>query len=375
MTYEEKIDMICNLAQKDNNSIKAEKISEYFEEGSDEYFRAIDEIISKSINVISDEATSDDNVSGLYKGNSTRIYLNEIGTVKLLTAEEENELSKLIIEGKEASQKLEEIDENEISSDEYNNILATVEKGAFAKNKLVSANLRLVVSVAKRYIGRGLPLDDLIQAGNMGLLRAADKYDYKLGYRFSTYSNWWIKQAIIRTINETVRTIRVPGYVNDSIIKFNRAKSELFKELNREPTIKEIADRLGFEQSKVVEIMQLLAEPDRLDKEVGEDRESSLGDFIPADQESPYRYTVNQKVKSEVAKYLKVLTEREQYVMIKRYGFENQQAMTLEEIGKSLGISREAVRQIIARAIRKIKASDTSGNLKSLWEELLNGQN
>lgn len=373
MTYEESIKKLAKEASH-NNSIKIERLNDYFEEGSDDYFRAIDELVNMSIIVISDDEPENENVSGIYKGNSTRIYLNEIGSVKLLTSDEENELSKQIIEGKDASIKLEVIDENEISSEDYKDLILKVERGALAKNKLVSANLRLVVSVAKRYIGRGLPLDDLIQAGNMGLLRAADKYDYKLGYRFSTYSNWWIKQAIIRTINETVRTIRIPGYVNDSIIKFTRAKNDLFKELNREPNVKELADRLGFEEGKVVEIMQLLSEPDRLDKEVGEDRESSLGDFIPAEQESPYQYTFNQKVKTEVAKYLKNLTDREQFVMIKRFGFNNNQALTLEEIGKILGISREAVRQIIARALRKIRASDTSGNLKSLWEEVLNGQ-
>ncbi len=269
-----------------------------------------------------------------------RMYLKEIGRVPLLTAEEEVELAKRIEAGDEE-----------------------------AKRKLAEANLRLVVSIAKRYVGRGMLFLDLIQEGNLGLIKAVEKYDWRKGYKFSTYATWWIRQAITRAIADQARTIRIPVHMVETINKLIRVQRQLVQQLGREPTAEEIAREMGIEEERVREIMKIAQEPVSLETPIGEEEDSHLGDFIE-DQEAPApaeeaSYTL---LKEQLEDVLSTLTEREQEVLRLRFGLDDGRPRTLEEVGQMFGVTRERIRQIEAKALRKLRHPSRSKKLKDYLE-------
>ena len=265
-----------------------------------------------------------------------RMYLKEIGKVPLLSAEEEIELAKRMEEGDEQ-----------------------------AKQKLAEANLRLVVSIAKRYVGRGMLFLDLIQEGNMGLMKAVDKFDYTKGYKFSTYATWWIRQAITRGIADTGRTIRVPVHMVETINKTLRMTRTLLQELGREPTPEEVAERLNVSVSRVREVLKISRDPVSLDTPIGEEDDSHLGDFIEDDSAlSPADSAAFSMLRAELATALESLTDRERQVVKLRFGLEDGRARTLEEVGKEFNVTRERIRQIEAKALRKLRHPSRSKRLK-----------
>ena len=260
---------------------------------------------------------------------SVKIYLREIGKVPLLTAQQETELAKRIAAGDEE-----------------------------AKQDLIQANLRLVIAIAKRYAGRGMPFLDLIQEGNMGLIKAVDKFDYTKGFKFSTYATWWIRQAIARAIADQARTIRIPVHMVETIYKITRAQRQLVQELGREPTAEEISDRLegALSADRIREIQRINQEPVSLETPIGEEDDSHLGDFLEDKEvETPNEYTTKSLLKDELYEVMSDLTEREQKVLKLRYGLEDNHPRTLEEVGKEFNVTRERIRQIEAKAIKKLR--------------------
>lgn len=380
MEFNEKLNNLTEKSKLNNNQIKVSEIECLFSPSSDEYFKVIDILSDLNISIIPDNLEENINEidEDIYRTDDksiTNIYLRDIGTVKLISKEEEVELAKEIENGKLAST---EIDKLDINSDKkiYDDLVYKIEKAEIAKNKLVSANLRLVVFIAKKYVGRGMPIQDLIQAGNMGLLKAADKFDYKLNFQFATYATWWIKQSIIREITENTRTIRIPVHINDNLIKYNRAKTELYNELGREATVKEIAEYLDMPEARIYEFMDIQKKPKSLDQEVGDDEESSFGDFIPdKDNPNPYQYTFSNIRIKEIKKALSILSDKERDIMYKRFGFNGAEPMTLEDIGVCYGVTREAIRQQITRILRRLKSSEYGKVLEELWEELDSEEN
>jgi len=269
-----------------------------------------------------------------------RMYLKEIGKVPLLSAEEEVELAKRMEQG-----------------DEY------------AKQKLCEANLRLVVSIAKKYVGRGMLFLDLIQEGNLGLIKAVDKFDYTKGYKFSTYATWWIRQAITRSIADQARTIRIPVHMVETINKLIRVSRQLLQENGREPTPDEIAEEMGITVEKVREILKIAQEPVSLETPIGEEEDSHLGDFIPdEDAPAPAEAAAFSMLKEQLVEVLNTLTEREQKVLKLRFGLEDGRARTLEEVGKEFDVTRERIRQIEAKALRKLRHPTRSKKLKDYLE-------
>ena len=277
-----------------------------------------------------------DVLEGVSTEDPVRMYLKEIGNVPLLTSEEEVELAKRVEQGDEE-----------------------------AKKKLTEANLRLVVSIAKKYVGRGMPFLDLIQEGNMGLMKAVDKFDYTKGYKFSTYATWWIRQAITRGIADTGRTIRVPVHMVETINKTLRMTRTLLQELGREPTPEEVAERLGVPVSRVREVLKISRDPVSLDTPIGEEDDSHLGDFIEDDTAlSPADSAAFSMLKEELSKALESLTERERQGVKLRFGLEDGRQRTLEEVGKEFNVTRERIRQIEAKALRKLRHPSRSKRLK-----------
>ena len=269
-----------------------------------------------------------------------RMYLKEIGKVPLLTAQEEIDLAKRMEQG-----------------DEY------------AKQKLCEANLRLVVSIAKKYVGRGMLFLDLIQEGNLGLIKAVDKFDWRKGYKFSTYATWWIRQAITRSIADQARTIRIPVHMVETINKLIRVSRQLLQEQGREPTPDEIAAEMGISVEKVREILKIAQEPVSLETPIGEEEDSHLGDFIPDDDApAPAEAAAFSMLKEQLVDVLGTLTEREQKVLKLRFGLEDGRARTLEEVGKKFDVTRERIRQIEAKALRKLRHPTRSKKLKDYLE-------
>lgn len=269
-----------------------------------------------------------------------RMYLKEIGVVPLLSNEEEKELA------------------------------IAVENGDLeAKQRLAEANLRLVVSIAKRYVGRGMQFLDLIQEGNMGLMKAVDKFDYSKGFKFSTYATWWIRQAITRSIADQARTIRIPVHMVETINKLIRVSRQLLQEEGREPTPDEIAEEMGISVEKVREILKIAQEPVSLETPIGEEEDSHLGDFIPDDDApAPAEAAAFSMLKEQLVDVLGTLTEREQKVLKLRFGLEDGRARTLEEVGKKFDVTRERIRQIEAKALRKLRHPTRSKKLKDYLE-------
>ena len=282
---------------------------------------------------------------GVSSDDPVRLYLKEIGKYPLLTTEEEIALAKQIAEG-------------------------TPEEQAAAKKKLSEANLRLVVSIAKRYVGRGMQFLDLIQEGNLGLIKAAEKFDYTKGYKFSTYATWWVRQAITRAIADQARTIRIPVHMVETINKLIRVNRQLAQELGRDPTPAEIAKEMGISESKVREIIKIAQEPVSLETPIGEEEGSHLGDFIEDENApAPAEVASNAMMREQLQEVLHTLTPREEKVIRLRFGLEDGQAHTLEEVGKEFNVTRERIRQIEAKALRKIRHPGRSKKLRDYYTE------
>ncbi len=281
---------------------------------------------------------------GISVDDPVRMYLKEIGKVPLLTAEEEIEIAKTLENG-------------------------TEEEKEAAKKKLSEANLRLVVSIAKRYVGRGMLFLDLIQEGNLGLIKAVEKFDYRKGFKFSTYATWWIRQAITRAIADQARTIRIPVHMVETINKLIRVSRQLLQEYGREPTPEEIAKEMGISESKVREIMKIAQEPVSLETPIGEEEDSHLGDFLADDKTpTPAETASFALMREQLQDVLDTLTPREKKVLTLRFGLEDGRMRTLEEVGKEFNVTRERIRQIEAKALRKLRHPSRSKKLRDYLE-------
>jgi len=358
------------------------------------------DIKEETENPASKPATAAFELSSSFKMNDpVRMYLKEIGRVELLTFQEEIDLSKRaeccdiateiaahLSEGEAlpeelvsraeylANEKGESASVNErlkdITTFSLEELEPLIEDGEIAKKKLVEANLRLVVSIAKRHVGRGMLFLDLIQEGNMGLMRAVEKFDYRKGFKFSTYATWWIRQAITRAIADQARTIRIPVHMVETINKLIRIHRQLIQELGREPTPEEMSKELDLPPEKIREILKAAQEPVSLEAPVGEEDDSHLGDFIPdAEALSPATFASNSLLKFELDQVLNTLTDREKRVLRMRFGLSDGLTKTLEEVGKEFGVTRERIRQIEAKALRKLRHPSRSRKLKDFMDE------
>ena len=363
--FSEKLGELMELAKKKKNVLEYQEISDFFKdfplepEQMDKVFDFLEangiDILRIQDNDMDDLIISDDddlNLSeedevdmenidlsvpeGVSIEDPVRMYLKEIGKVPLLSAEEEIELAKRMEKGDEA-----------------------------AKKRLAEANLRLVVSIAKRYVGRGMLFLDLIQEGNLGLIKAVEKFDYRKGYKFSTYATWWIRQAITRAIADQARTIRIPVHMVETINKLIRVSRQLLQELGREPTPEEIAAEMDMSVERVREILKISQEPVSLETPIGEEEDSHLGDFIQDDNVPvPADAAAFTLLKEQLIEVLGTLTEREQKVLRLRFGLDDGRARTLEEVGKEFNVTRERIRQIEAKALRKLRHPSRSRKLK-----------
>ena len=296
-----------------------------------------------------------------------KMYLKDIGRIPLLTAEEEVNLAMRVEGGKQAKEQLDEYRkaEVEIPDQERVQLEQMIEDGLIAKERLIEANYRLVVSIAKKYVGRGMQFLDLIQEGNMGLIRAVDKFDYEKGFKFSTYATWWIRQAITRAVADQARTIRIPVHMVETINKLVRIQRQLVQELRREPTAEEIGEKMGITAERVQQIQKTAQEPISLEAPVGEEEDSSLGDFISDPNAlNPHDYSVNEWVKDALNEVLQTLTDREERVLRLRYGLLDGKTHTLEEVGREFGVTRERIRQIEGKALRKLRQPSRQKKLR-----------
>lgn len=329
---EDKMDLVLEYLEKNNIDIMQNGVKD--DNGDDLLIDNDDMILedTEDVELIDDV----DVLEGVSTEDPVRMYLKEIGNVPLLTTEQEVALARRVEEGDEE-----------------------------AKKALTEANLRLVVSIAKKYVGRGMPFLDLIQEGNMGLMKAVDKFDYTKGYKFSTYATWWIRQAITRGIADTGRTIRVPVHMVETINKTLRMTRTLLQELGREPTPEEVAEKLNVPVSRVREVLKISRDPVSLDTPIGEEDDSHLGDFIEDDSAlSPADSAAFSMLKEELGAALESLTDRERQVVRLRFGLEDGRARTLEEVGKEFNVTRERIRQIEAKALRKLRHPSRSKRLK-----------
>ena len=296
-----------------------------------------------------------------------RMYLKEIGKVPLLTADQEVELATAMTAGREAQARMDEAEENgeTLSDEELTQLKKAIKAGERAKQQLAEANLRLVVSIAKRYVGRGMLFLDLIQEGNLGLIKAVEKFDYTKGYKFSTYATWWIRQAITRAIADQARTIRIPVHMVETINKVIRVSRQLLQELGHDPSPEEISEEMNMPVDKVREILKIAQEPVSLETPIGEEEDSHLGDFIPDEAASePSEAASFTLLKEQLVDVLSTLTPREEKVLKLRFGIEDGRTRTLEEVGKEFNVTRERIRQIEAKALRKLRHPSRSKKLK-----------
>ncbi|MBL6636463.1 MAG: sigma-70 family RNA polymerase sigma factor [Ilumatobacteraceae bacterium] len=283
----------------------------------------------------------------------TRMYLQEIGRVDLLTADEERRLARLVAEGIAAAGK---IDSGVVSDDERRQLLRQVSRGQRARHALTQANLRLVVSIAKRYTNRGVQLLDLVQEGNLGLMKAVEKFDYSKGFKFSTYATWWIRQAITRSIADQARTIRIPVHMVEHLNRLLRGRREFLQEFRREPSVVELAERLHMPQERVSELLRWSQEPLSLDSPVGDGDDAELGDFVADDVGGPASQVEALDLESKIVALLDSLGEREREILQMRFGLGLDRPRTLEEVGAELGVTRERIRQIEARTLARLRS-------------------
>lgn len=344
-----------------------ERLYDVFEKESIELVEDLDKELEE-IEVSKEELEDLSVPEGINIDDHVKMYLKEIGKVNLLTPEEELSLAKRMADGETAKEQLEEIGE-EIDEDTKKQINLLIADGEKAKKSLAEANLRLVVSIAKRYVGRGMLFLDLIQEGNLGLIKAVDKFDYTKGYKFSTYATWWIRQAITRAIADQARTIRIPVHMVETINKLVRVSRQLVQELGREPTPEELAKELNMPVDKVREISKISQEPVSLETPIGEEEDSHLGDFIPdEDAPAPSEAASFVLLKEQLGAVLETLSEREAKVLRLRFGLDDGRARTLEEVGKEFDVTRERIRQIEAKALRKLRHPSRSKKLKDFLD-------
>ena len=344
-----------------------ERLYDIFEKESIELVEDLDKELEE-IEVSKEELEDLSVPEGINIDDHVKMYLKEIGKVNLLTPEEELSLAKRMADGETAKEQLEEIGE-EIDEDTKKQIDLLIADGEKAKKSLAEANLRLVVSIAKRYVGRGMLFLDLIQEGNLGLIKAVDKFDYTKGYKFSTYATWWIRQAITRAIADQARTIRIPVHMVETINKLVRVSRQIVQELGREPTPEELAKELNMPVDKVREISKISQEPVSLETPIGEEEDSHLGDFIPdEDAPAPSEAASFVLLKEQLGAVLETLSEREAKVLRLRFGLDDGRARTLEEVGKEFDVTRERIRQIEAKALRKLRHPSRSKKLKDFLD-------
>ena len=400
--FQQKLKDLLALAKKKKNMLEYQEISDFFADmqlEAEQFDKILDFLEANNIDVlrITDDDSDDEILldvddedeievekidlsvpDGVSIEDPVRMYLKEIGKVPLLSAEEEIELAKNMEAGAVAKEKIailksreENATEEELAEikEEIKNLQKDLDAGDEAKKRLAEANLRLVVSIAKRYVGRGMLFLDLIQEGNLGLIKAVEKFDYRKGYKFSTYATWWIRQAITRAIADQARTIRIPVHMVETINKLIRVSRQLLQELGREPSPEEIAAEMNMPVVRVREILKISQEPVSLETPIGEEEDSHLGDFIQDDNVPvPADAAAFTLLKEQLEEVLGTLTEREQKVLTLRFGLEDGRARTLEEVGKEFNVTRERIRQIEAKALRKLRHPSRSRKLKDYLE-------
>lgn len=401
LNFQQKLIEILELGKKKKNMLEYQEIADFFKDlnlDPEKFEMVIDYLEQNGIDVlkISNDDDVDDDIilddedevevekidlsvpEGVSVEDPVRMYLKEIGKVPLLSADEEIELAQNMEDGAVATEKINVLkgridgaseEEKAEIKEEIKTLQRDVDKGADAKKRLAEANLRLVVSIAKRYVGRGMLFLDLIQEGNVGLIKAVEKFDYKKGYKFSTYATWWIRQAITRAIADQARTIRIPVHMVETINKLIRVSRQLLQELGREPSPEEIAKEMNMPVERVREILKISQEPVSLETPIGEEEDSHLGDFIKDDNVPvPADAAAFTLLKEQLEEVLGTLTEREQKVLTLRFGLEDGRARTLEEVGKEFNVTRERIRQIEAKALRKLRHPSRSRKLKDYLE-------
>ena len=401
LNLQQKLIEILELGKKKKNMLEYQEIADFFKDlnlDPEKFEMVIDYLEQNGIDVlkISNDDDVDDDIilddedevevekidlsvpEGVSVEDPVRMYLKEIGKVPLLSADEEIELAQNMEDGAVATEKINVLkgridgaseEEKAEIKEEIKTLQRDVDKGADAKKRLAEANLRLVVSIAKRYGGRGMLVLDLIQEGNLGLIKAVEKFDYKKGYKFSTYATWWIRQAITRAIADQARTIRIPVHMVETINKLIRVSRQLLQELGREPSPEEIAKEMNMPVERVREILKISQEPVSLETPIGEEEDSHLGDFIKDDNVPvPADAAAFTLLKEQLEEVLGTLTEREQKVLTLRFGLEDGRARTLEEVGKEFNVTRERIRQIEAKALRKLRHPSRSRKLKDYLE-------
>ena len=400
--FQQKLIELLALGKKKKNILEYQEISDFFKDMNLDPVKlelVLDYLEHNGIDVLKisdDDDDVDDDIlldeedevevdkidlsvpDGVSVEDPVRMYLKEIGKVPLLSADEEIELAQKMEDGVVAAEKISILkgrmdnatdEEKADLKDEIKKLQKEVDFGADAKKRLAEANLRLVVSIAKRYVGRGMLFLDLIQEGNLGLIKAVEKFDYKKGYKFSTYATWWIRQAITRAIADQARTIRIPVHMVETINKLIRVSRQLLQELGREPSPEEIAAEMNMPVERVREILKISQEPVSLETPIGEEEDSHLGDFIKDDNVPvPADAAAFTLLKEQLEEVLGTLTEREQKVLTLRFGLEDGRARTLEEVGKEFNVTRERIRQIEAKALRKLRHPSRSRKLKDYLE-------